>query len=252
MHALNKRFLFARLLRNEAAADTPPAGGVPAAEAPATPPAATPAVSPGADSQVTAPAWHESIQDAGLKAFIEGKGFKDAGEAVKALQDLEGQTAKPESADAYKLPVPQGQDGAFATEAAKWMHEAGIPVAQAQALATKWNEYQAGQAHAADLARHQQGEADVASLRKEWGGQYDANVELGKRAVRAFAGEAGDAEVLIGKIEGAIGTAETLRLFQRIGKSMGESTLNPGDAGSSNGEPQGNSMTEIARDLYGK
>lgn len=223
MHALNKRFLFARLLRNEAAADTPPAGGAPAAETPATPPAATPAVSPGADSQVTAPAWHESIQDAGLKAFIEGKGFKDAGEAVKALQDLEDQTAKPESADAYKLPVPEGQDGAFATEAAKWMHEAGIPVAQAQALATKWNEYQAGQAAAADLARQQQGEADVAALRKEWGGQYDANVELGKRAVRTFGAD----EQTLEKISKALGDGETLRLFHRIGKHLGEGTLIP-------------------------
>lgn len=249
MHVLNKRQLFARMLREQAAGDTPPAGGESAAIPPAS--AAAPATPP-ADSQVTAPAWHESIEDAGLKAFIEGKGFKDAGEAVKALHDLEGLTAKPESVDAYKLPVPEGQDGAFAGEAAKWMHEAGIPVTQAQALATKWNEYQASQAQAADLARQQQGEADVSALRKEWGGQYDANVELGKRAVRAFAGEAGDAEQLIGKIEGAIGTAETFRLFQRIGKSMGESTLNPGDAGSSNGEPQGNSMTEIARDLYGK
>lgn len=223
MHALNKRFLFARLLRSEAAADTPPAGGAPAAEAPATPPAATPAVSPGADSQVTAPAWHESIQDAGLKAFIEGKGFKDAGEAVKALQDLEGQTAKPESADAYKLPVPEGQDGAFATEAAKWMHEAGIPVAQAQALATKWNEYQADQAEAADKARQQQGEADVAALRKEWGGQYDANVELGKRAVRTFGAD----EQTLEKISKALGDGETLRLFHRIGKHLGEGTLIP-------------------------
>lgn len=223
MHALNKRFLFARLLRNEAAADTPPAGGAAAVEAPATPPAATPAVNPGADSQVTAPAWHESIQDAGLKAFIEGKGFKDAGEAVKALQDLEGQTAKPESADAYKLPVPDGQDGAFATEAAKWMHEAGIPVAQAQALATKWNEYQAGQAAAADLARQQQGEADVAALRKEWGGQYDANVELGKRAVRTFGAD----EQTLEKISKALGDGETLRLFHRIGKHLGEGTLIP-------------------------
>ncbi|CAM4093049.1 Phage protein [Bordetella tumbae] len=236
MHALNKRFLFARLLREEAAADTPPAGDGGAVADPAA--VAAEAAAAEAQAKTAPPAWHASIEDAGLKAFIEGKGFKDAGEAVKALQDLEGKTTVPESADAYKLPVPDGQDGAFVTEAAKWMHEAGVPIAQAQALATKWNEYQASQAQAADLARQQQGEADVAALRKEWGGQYDANVELGKRAVRTFAGEGGDAEQLIGKIEGAIGAAETLRLFQRIGKSMGEGTLTPTDspAGGS-GEP---------------
>jgi len=163
-----------------------------------------------------------------LKAFIEGKGFKDAGEAVKALHDLEGLTAKPESVDAYKLPVPEGQDGAFAGEAAKWMHEAGIPVAQAQALATKWNEYQASQAKAADLARQQQGEADVSALRKEWGGQYDANVELGKRAVRTFVGEGQEAEKLLGSLEGAVGAGQLLRLFHRIGANLGEGSLTPG------------------------
>ncbi len=235
MHALNKRFLLARLLRNEAPADTPPAGGAPAAQAPAGDP---PAASPSAESQPTAPAWHESIQDAGLKAFIEGKGFKDASEAAKALQDLEGQTAKPESADAYKLPVPDGQDGAFAGEAAKWMHEAGIPVAQAQALATKWNEYQASQAQAADLARQQQGEADVSALRKEWGGQYDANVELGKRAVRTFVGEGQDAQALLSSMEGAIGAGQLLRLFHRIGTNLGEGSLAPNGGNSDSSAEQ--------------
>lgn len=245
MHALNKRFLFARLLRNEAAADTPPAGGAPAAEAPVTPPAATPAVSPGADSQVTAPAWHESIQDAGLKAFIEGKGFKDAGEAVKALHDLEGLTAKPESADAYKLPVPEGQDGAFAGEAAKWMHEAGIPVAQAQALATKWNQYQADVQQAADTERQQQGERDVQALKKEWGGEYDANTELARRAVRTFGAD----EQMLEKISKSLGDGETLRLFHRIGKHLGEGTLIPagGDRGAN---PPANSDAARAARMF--
>ncbi len=240
MHALNKRFLFARLLRNEAAADTPPAGGAAAA----TPPDSA-AATPPADSQVTAPSWHESIQDAGLKAFIEGKGFKDAGEAVKALQDLEGQTAKPESADAYKLPVPEGQDAAFATEAAKWMHEAGIPVAQAQALATKWNQYQAAQQEQADTARQQQGERDVQDLKKEWGGQYDANTELAKRAVRTFGAD----EQALEKISKALGDGETLRLFHRIGKHLGEGTLIPagGDRGAN---PPANSDAARAARMF--
>src|SRR5690606_13670120 len=112
-------------------------------------------------------------------------GFKDAAEAAKALQDLEGKTAIPESPDAYALPVPDGQGKEFATEAAKWMLEAGIPVAQAQTLATKWNEYAVAQQQAADQARQQQDEADTDALKKEWGGQYDANIELGRRAVRS-------------------------------------------------------------------
>ena len=216
--SLNKRRLFARALRNEA-----PAGGGGEGGGGATP------VTPPAQTQTTAPAWHESIQDEGLRQFIQGKGFKDAGEAAKALHELEGKTAVPESPDAYKLPVPDGQDAKFAQQVAGWMHKAGIPAAQAQALAEQWNAYQADQQQAAELARQQQGEADVAALKKEWGGQFEANAELGRRAVRTFGIDAGALE----KISGALGDAETLRLFQRIGKHLGEGTLTPGAAGGS-------------------
>lgn len=229
MTVLNKRRLFARLLRQEAPAEGGEAGGGAPADV-ATPPAAPAngAAQPAAPASAT-PAWHDSIEDAGLKAFIQGKGFKDAAEAAKALQDMEGKIAVPESADAYALPVPEGQDKAFAGEAAKWMHEAGIPVAQAQALAEKWNAYAAAQQQAADVARQQQSEADLATLRQEWGQQFDANAELGRRAVRTFGVEADAVE----KISQALGDAETLRLFARIGKHLGEGTLIPegGDRG---------------------
>jgi len=244
MTVLNNRRLFARLLREQAPADAPPAGGGnrPAAtQDPAAAPAgqaAAPAAAPAQpQTQATAPAWHESIADEGLKAFIQGKGFKDASEAAKALQDLEGRTAKPASADEYQLPVPDGQDKAFSAEAAKWMHEAGIPVSQARSLAEKWNAYQAAQVQAADAARQQQGESDVQALKQEWGGQYDANVELAKRAVRTFGAD----EQTLEKISGALGDGETLRFFHRIGAHLGEGTLVPGggDRGAApSGDPE--------------
>ena len=215
MPVLNKHRLFSRLLRQEATEGGEGGGG-------ATPPVeGQNAGNPAASS--AQPAWHDSIQDEGLKAFISGKGFKDAGEAVQALQELEGKTAIPESPDAYQLPVPEGQDAAFASKAAKWMHEAGVPAAQAQALAEKWNEYAATQQQAAEVERQQQSEADMNTLRKEWGSQYDANAELGRRAVRTF----GIEEDSIEKISLALGDAETLRLFARIGKNLGEGTLAP-------------------------
>lgn len=229
---LNKRRMFARLFQE--AGDGAAAGGggaATAANADGTPAAGA----DGQQTQATAPAWHESIQDEGLKAFIAGKGFKDAGEAAKALQEAEGKTVVPESPDAYKLPVPEGQDGAFAQQAAAWMHEAGVPVAQAQALAEKWNAYQADLQQQADVARQQRDEADVATLRKEWGGQYDANVELGRRAVRSFVGQGEDAAAHLEKIETALGAAETFRLFHRIGKHLGEGTLAPASAAAPGG-----------------
>jgi len=189
--------------------------------------AAESAVSAQTDASVE-PAWYDSIADDGLKAFIAGKGFKDASEAAKSLQELEGKTAVPESADAYQLPIPNGADTAFAQEAAKWMHEAGIPVSAAQALAEKWNGYMAAQAQAAEQHRAHQGEADIAALKSEWGNQYDANVELGRRAVRTF----GIDENALDSISTALGDAQTLRLFQRIGSHLGEATLLPSGSGS--------------------
>jgi len=183
---------------------------------PANPPAANPA-----------PAWHDSITDEGLKAFITGKGFKDAADAAKALQEMEGKSAVPESADAYTLPVPEGADAAFAGEAAKWMHEAGVPVAAAQALAEKWNGYMAAQQEASEAQRAAQGEADIAALKTEWGNQYDANIELGRRAVRTF----GIDEATLDSINTALGDAATLKLFQSIGSKLGEATLVPAGAG---------------------
>lgn len=221
---VNKRRLLARLLRNQAPAEGGDGGT--GTSLPATPPAVdpnTPPASPPADPQKTAPAWHESIADPELRSFIEGKGFKDAGDAAKAIKDLEVKTAVPESAEAYQLPVPEGQGKEFAQVAAGWMHKAGIPVAQAQALAANWNQYQADQQQAADLARQQQGERDVADLKKEWGGQYDANAELARRAVRTFAVDAQALE----KISASLGDKATLVLFHRIGSQLGEGTLVP-------------------------
>ncbi|WP_157929742.1 hypothetical protein [Orrella dioscoreae] len=239
MHGtLNKRALFARMLRNEAPSDGGQGGNG------ATPPAETPpAVTPPANSQTTAPAWHESIEDEGLRKFIEGKGFKGAGDAAKALQDLEGKTAVPDSVDAYQLPVPEGQDKAFSQVAAGWMHKAGIPVAQAQTLAAAWNQHQAEQQQAADLARQQQGERDVSGLKKEWGGEYDANTELARRAVRTFGAD----EQTLEKISQALGDGETLRFFHRIGKHLGEGTLIPAGGERGNAQPADPEAARAAR-----
>jgi len=188
-------------------------------------PAPPPATNPPAANP--APAWHDSIADEGLKAFITNKGFKDAGEVAKSLQELEGKNAVPESADAYQLPVPEGADAAFAQEASRWMHEAGVPVAAAQALAEQWNSYMAAQAQASEAQRAAQGEADIAALKTEWGNQYDANVELGRRAVRTF----GIDEATLDGISTALGDAATLKLFQNIGAKLGEATLVPAGGG---------------------
>lgn len=205
---------------------TPPAdGGNPQTAGQSTPPA---------NPQNSATPWTDAIADAELKAFATERGFKDPAEALKALRETEGKFVVPAKPEDYGIEVPQGQDGAFAKTAAGWFHKHGIPTAAAKGLVSDWNAFMTAQQQAADTARQQKGEQELNTLRGEWGQQYEANVELGRRAMRTF----GVPAELIDSLAGKMGDAQTLRLFHNIGKAMGEATLNPGTpTGGGNGQP---------------
>lgn len=248
---MNKRFVsrFPFMNQDPGAGGGAPAGGDPA-PAPA-PAAATPAPAPAAATPAPAPApapaqtdnspgaWLQSLPDAEAKAYAESKGWKDPGEAIKAMRELEGKYTVPANADDYKLPVPQGSDGGFAKQASAWFHEAGVPVAAAQAVAAKWNETMA----AAETQRQQQIQQEMAALKTEWGTQYDGNVELGRRVLRTF-GISGD---VIDRISGQMGDVQVLRVFHQIGKGLGEGTLNPGGGGGGNTAPADPEAARAAR-----
>lgn len=204
---------------------TPPAdGGNPPPAGQATPPA---------NPQNSATPWTDAIADPELKTWVAGKNFKDAGEAAKALREMEGKFAIPAKPEDYGLEVPQGQDGAFAKTAAGWFHKHGIPAAAAKGLVADWNTFVASQQQATDTAKQQKGEQELNTLRGEWGQQYETNVELGRRAMRTF----GVPVEMIDSLAGKMGDAQTLRLFHSIGKAMSEGTLNPGTpAGGGNGQ----------------
>lgn len=225
-----------RLLEGEATTTGEPAGGAPAA-APAAPaagegsqPATGAAPADGnaaaAGTHDSAPTWLQSIADADLRQFVEAKGFKDVGEAVKAMRELETKHAAPASVEDYQL-----GDGDFAKTAATWFHEAGIPADAAKALAEKWNGYVGEQNTAAEAARLAKGEAELTTLKGEWGADYDKNVELGRQAMRKF-GVSGD---VIDKLAGASGDAATIKVFSQIGASLSEGVLNPGGDGGGSG-----------------
>lgn len=68
-------------------------------------------------------------------------------------------------------------------------------------------------------------EQDIADLKNEWRGvEFDKNTELGRRAAQQFIPHADQTEFedKLTRIEGALGTKETLKLFASIGASMGE------------------------------
>lgn len=157
-------------------------------------------------------AQQEAAPEPFLAALPEA-GDKDGWAAVYA------KLGRPESADGYELPVPEGQDGEFAKTTAAWMYEAGLNKQQAQALATQWNTFQTQQAEAQQAAIQKQAETDLASVRQEWGKDFDANKSVMERAVNTFAPP--EFIEMLDK-SGLINSPVIAKMFLKIGAAINE------------------------------
>ncbi|SDV49197.1 hypothetical protein [Chitinasiproducens palmae] len=231
---MNKR-LFLRFPLLSPEGDAGGGGGDAAAAAPAADGQTNAAAPAGDAAQNPAPTFADSLgDDADLKQWATDRGFKSPAEMAKAMRETEGKFAKPETADAYELPVPEGQDKAFSKEASGWFHDLGVPKDMAQAIAGKFNEYATAQQQQAALAEQQEGERQLGELKKEWGGQYDANVERGRQALQTF----GIPADVVAKLEKQVGAAQIIKTFSKIGGALSEGTLHPGGAGGGGGEGQ--------------
>ncbi len=110
---------------------------------------------------------------------------KDANDP-KVWNDIYAKLGRPESADKYVIPLPDGDKGEFATAVKPWMHEAGLSQSQATKLATKWNE------HLATTQKQQLAEleatnaTEVTQLKQAWGTDYDNRASLVDRAADTF------------------------------------------------------------------
>lgn len=192
--------------------------------------------------------WYGSV-DADTEAWVKNKGFADPGAALTSHRNLEKllgaekagraiippkddagpeewnafyqKLGRPDTAEGYKLPVPEGADDGFSKAAASWLFEAGVPAKAAGALAEKWNAYQAEQAQAAEAAWAQRYQDETAALQKEWGKVFEQNVETARRALRE-AGIGGDKAQAI---ERAIGVADAAKLFAFLGKQFAEAPM---------------------------
>lgn len=195
---------------------TPPTDPVPPTDptTPADPPA------PPAD-------WTAGL-DADAKTYIESKGYKSPAEALTALRGYE----PPATADAYEIPVPEGESPDFAKAVAPLFHKAGLSSAQAKALAEGWNEMQASQRGAAAQA-----EADAAAaadaaakredtaLQSEWGKDYAANKEHARRAAMQFLpGDDEAKSAFVAELERKFGYTATMKMWAAIGQGLGEHT----------------------------
>jgi hypothetical protein len=189
--------------------------------------------------------WYDAFPE-DVRGLVQTKGWQSPVDAIQSYTNLEkflgadkagrglvlpkddagpdewsqvyDRLGRPKSPDEYKLPVPENGNQEFAKQAAGKFHELGLTAKQAQAL-TEWFN---GQSEGAMAAQQNQmavsAEQQMAELQAEWGKEFDANIESGRRAARQF----GVQEEMLTKIENAVGTKEMLKLFAQIGKGMGE------------------------------
>lgn len=209
----------------------------------------------GAPAGGTPQAWDAGF-DEGTRGFIQTKGWKGPADVLGSYQNLEkllgadkagraivppkddaapeewaafyGKLGRPESADGYKLPVPDGDKGDFAKVASSWFHDAGLTAKQAETLAAKWNEHMGGMQQSQEAAFAQQTVVDEQDLRKEWGAQFEANAELARRARR----ESGLSDDEGKAIERAIGLGKAAKVFAFLGKQFAEAPMKGGEGAS--------------------
>jgi hypothetical protein len=155
---------------------------------------------------------------------------------------------RPPSANDYDIDLPDElAEAIHADEGARAQldsflghaHKAGLTNEQAQA-AVEWYLANLGDTSLSQQQRMETNHATLeADLRREWGADYDSNIEYGRRALMAF----GDPETL-DRLEDVVGAPSVVRMMARIGRRMGEA----GDVGRG-GTSRRDSLQEEMRKL---
>lgn len=210
--------------------------------------AAAPGVAPDASTGQPAdsPTTTEPAADEAPAVKLPGK---DA--TPEQWAEFYKQIGAPDKAEAYELPLPEGDSGEFAKTASEWFKEAGLLPQQAKALAIRWNEFTLAQQKAYEVSEQARIQAldaknkeEDASLRTEWGQKHDGNLELARRAARQFFPKDKVSDVVTA-LEDKLGYAETIKLLHSIGKGLAEHDA-PGL-----GQQTGGGRKSIAEVLYG-
>lgn len=198
-----------------------------------------------------ASAWHENPAfDQDTRAWLGTKGFDKLGadaalpEITKSFRNVEkllgvpseqiirmpkddtpeawapiyDKLGRPTDAKGYDIPVPEGQDTAYADWARGTFHELGLSSKQAKGLTEKWNAFVAEKTQAAQTEYQNGVAADTASLKKEWGAAHEKNLQIAKGAAREF----GLDGKVIDALERSMGFAGVMKFMHAIGAKLGE------------------------------
>jgi hypothetical protein len=172
------------------------------------------------------------VADTELREFIQNKGWKDPAEMAVGYRNLE------KLVGGEKVPLPKGDADSEGwervykalgrpptpedyklpdLESAAQYHKLGLTARQATGLSTWQDTLKAAQEQKEKEELAIQRSQQLSALRKEWAGEFDENLRLGRRAVREF-GLEGNVE----KLEQALGSGELLKLTAKLGRGLSE------------------------------
>ena len=257
---------------------TPAAPAAPAAEHPVTAPWGSEGVWKFGETGKEAP-WFSAIPEPEVRATMEAKQYANPGELAIAYNNLlkmqngnpnvlalPGENATPEqlnefytklgrpaTKDAYDLKMGEGvtADPKMVEFGKDVAFDLGLNTVQAQKLTDRWNAFAAEMGAGTVEQNNAKNDAEIAALETKWGGDAQKFKDAGLTALKALGSDAPD---LIGKVEGAIGTAAVVVLLARIGKGMGEGGIpnvppaNPNDPASMSHEAAQARITQLQGD----
>lgn len=230
-------------------------------------PAAEAAPPPSAPAAETKASWIEGVSDPDIRAYAETKGFHNttvdnvvksyqnlekimgadkAGRTVvlpgidadeKALGDFYTKLGRPEKADGYELPVPEGDDGKMADWAKGVFHEAGLTSKQAAVVAEKWNEYIGGAAATASEQSQAASQEAESTLKKEWGAAFDQKVAGIDRAAKQL----GMDDAQLTGLRDSMGPVAAMKFVDNLASKLGEAPMD-----NDNINPTGGMLTPAA------
>jgi SpoVK/Ycf46/Vps4 family AAA+-type ATPase len=142
----------------------------------------------------------------------------------KAWDEVYAKLGRPDAADKYVIPVPDGQPKEFAGEAAKWFHEAGLPQSAVTKIAEKWNGFVEAQQKAAQEKQAQEQQIQVNALKKAWGADYDKQAQVVDRAAETF----GMTQEHLSALKQVLGPKAAMEFLHKIGSKIAvEATGDP-------------------------
>jgi hypothetical protein len=203
----------------------------------------------GAGTAGAAAPWYGTDATDDIKGLVELKGWDSPVKAIDSYRNLEkllgadkagraivwpkdeldtegwktvhAKLGVPETADGYKIPVPDGGNAEFAKAIAPVMHKLGLSAKQAEGLAAYVNEFEAAAATKYEAEAKARIATEVEAFKTELGQAYQPTVELGKRAATAL----GVTDQQFSALEEVLGLKGTVSLFADIGKKLGEDTF---------------------------